>query len=88
MFCGLTGCHDAFAGRDNLTVRGAGDDHSVIRLRTLQVVHGKLRPRHIGLQHQGVVVQPCHRDLKVDEELGVWAAPAQFQAAGGDIGDV
>lgn len=84
----LTGCHDAFAGGDNLTVCGAGNDHSMICLRTLQVVHGKLRPRHVGLQHQGVVMQPCHRDLKVHEELRVQAAPTQFQAAGGDVRDV
>ena len=35
-----------------------------------------------------MVAQPCHRDLEVDEELGVRAAPTQFQAAGGDVRDV
>lgn len=85
---GLTGGHDAFAGGDNLTFCSAGSDHSMICLRTLQVVHGKLRARHVGLQHQGVVAQACHHDLKVDEGLQVWAAPTQFQAAGGDVRDV
>lgn len=84
----LTGRHDAFAGGDDVTLRRAGGDHDVISLGALQAIHVELAARHVGLQHQGVVVQTRHGHLEVDEELGVGVAPAQFYAASRDIGDV
>lgn len=84
----LTGRHDAFAGGDNVALRRAGSDHDVIGLGALQAVHGELGARHVSLQHQGVVAQTRHCHLKVDEELGVGVAPAQFYAPGRDIGNV
>lgn len=85
---GLTGSHDAFEGGEDLAVGGVGSDHGVIRLRAVQVVHSELRARHVGLQHQDVVMQASQHNLEFDEELGVGVVPAHLQAAGGDVGDV
>lgn len=85
---GLTGGHDAFTGRHNLTVFHVGGDHGVIRLRAVQVVDRKLCARHVGLQYQSMVTQARQHHLKVDEELGLRVAPVQLQAGGGDVGDV
>lgn len=85
---GLTGGHDAFTGGDNLAVCGAGCDHSVIRLRAVQLIHLQFRAGHVGLENHDMVTQARQGHLKVDEELGLWVAPVQLQAAGGDVGDV
>lgn len=71
-----------------MALGGAGGDHGVVRLGALQVVHGQLCAGHVGLEHHGVVLQTCHHHFVVHEELGVEAAPAQFQAAGSDVRDV
>lgn len=84
----LTGYDDTLASGDSVTLCSVGCDYSMIRLSTFHVVHRNLCARHISLQHQDMVRQARHHYLKVDEVLGVWAAPAQFKAAGGDIIDV
>ena len=60
----------------------------MVCLSALQVVHGELCARHVGLQHQGVVVQPGHHHLEVHKELGVRVGPTQLEAAGGHVRDV
>lgn len=71
-----------------MAVFGAGGDHGVIRLRAVQLAHRQFRAGHVGLQYHNMVMQARHGHLKVDEELGLWVAPVQLQAAGGDVGDV
>ena len=71
-----------------MTVFSAGGDHGMILLRAVQVVDHQFHAGHVGLQYQSMVTQARQHHLRVNKDLGLWVAPVQLQATGGDVGDV